>query len=67
MSIGLILFFPLVSNFVNLCNLKEMKFTKSVGFFMIVDLITQEKIQKQIFFFFGGGGGIICQSSQTSC
>ena len=48
-----------------LCNIKEMKCTKSVLFIMIGDKITQEKIQQLSLCFFlfcfflrGGGGNI---------
>ena len=71
MSIRLILFFPLVSNYCQVMQLKRND--NQLLFFVIDDMITQEKIQKYKFFFFfflGGGGlggrrGIKCQSFQT--
>ena len=67
MSIGLIWFFLLYQIILKWCNLKEMKCKNHLLFFVIDDMITQEKIQKLLllFFFFvgGGGGGINCQSS----
>ena len=55
MSIRLILFFLLVSNYCQVMQLKEMKCTKSAVVFMIDDMITQEKIQKLLLFFIWGG------------
>ena len=57
MSIKLILFFPLVSNYCQVMQQKRNKMYKiSCCFFVIDDMITQEKIQKLfILFFFGGG------------
>ena len=68
MSIRLILFFPLVSNYCQVMQLKRNEMYK-ISFFVIDDLITQEKIRKQIFFWRGGGGGggmINCQSSHVA-
>ena len=65
MSVRLILFFPLVSNYCQMMQHKEMKCTKSVIVDSVIgDMITQEKIQKLSLFFMGG---IHCQSSKTSC
>ena len=68
MSIRLILFFPLESNYCQVIQLKRNEMYKISGC-VIDDMITQEKIQKLLLFFClgGGGGGINCQSSQTSC
>ena len=56
MSIRLILFFHLVSNYCQVMQLKEMKCTKPVVvFFVFDDMITQEKIQKLLLFFVLGG------------
>ena len=66
MTIRLVLFFPLVSNYYQVMQLKRNEMYK-IGccFFVIDDMITQEKIQKLLFiylyiffiFFWGGGGG----------
>ena len=63
MSIRLILFiFPLVSNYCQVMQLKRNEIYKiSYCFFVIDDMITQEKIQK--LFFVCVGGGINCQRS----
>ena len=52
MSIRLILFFPLVSNYCQVMQFKRNEMYK-ISFFVIDDMITQEKIQK---LFFGGVG-----------
>ena len=64
MSISLILFFPLVSNYCQVMQLKR----NEMYYFVIDDMITQENIQKLLFIFLGGGGGggVNCASSQTS-
>ena len=53
MSIRLILFFPLVSNY---CQVMQLKRNEAVVF-VIDDMITQEKIQKLLLFFVWGWGG----------
>ena len=61
MSIRLILFFPIVSNYCQVMQLTNVQ--NQLLFFVIDDMITvtQEKIQKLLFiiffFFFGWGGG----------
>ena len=64
MSIRLVLFFLLVSNYCQVMQLKRNEMYKiSYCCFVIDDLITQEKKQEQIFFFFFfflGGGGVNC-------
>ena len=55
MSISLILFFPLVSNYCQVMQLKRNEMYKiSCCFHVIDDMITQENEQK--LFFLGGGG-----------
>ena len=50
-------FFLLVSNYCQVMQLKRNEMHKiSCYFFVVDDLITQEKIQKQIFLWGGGGG-----------
>ena len=58
MSIRLILFFPLVSNYCQVMQLINVQ--NQLLFFVIDDMITQEKIQKLLFiyFFFGWGVGV---------
>ena len=58
MSIRLILFFHLVSNYCQVMQLKrnEIHVQNQLLFFLINDMITQEKIQKLFFYFFFGGG-----------
>ena len=65
MSIRLILFFSLVSNYCQVMQLKRNE--NQLLFFVIDDMITQEKYRNHFFFLGGGGGGINCQSFQTSC
>ena len=69
MSIRLILFYLFVLNYCQVVQLKRKNEAYKIIFFVIDDVITQEKIQKLLLFFFawGGGVGINCQSSQTSC
>ena len=55
MSIRLILFFSLVSNY---CQVMQLKINENqLLFFVIDDMTTQEKIQKP--YFFVGGGGLV--------
>ena len=75
MSIRFVLFFPLVSNYCQVMQLKRNEMYKiSCCFFVIDDMITQEKIQKLLviyflcFFFLGGGGRRGGYNySETSC
>ena len=47
----------LTQTIVKRCNLKERNVQNQLLFFVIDDMITQEKIQKLLFLFFCGGGG----------
>ena len=80
MSIRLILFFPLVSNYCQVMQLDKNEMYRISCCFFIDDLITQESHKRKYRFFSGGGGGggggggrgggagggINCQRSQTS-
>ena len=57
MSIRLILFFPLVSNYCQVMQFKRNEMYK-ISFLVLDDMITQEKIQKLIFLGWGEGRGI---------
>ena len=54
MSIRLILFFPLVSNY---CQVMQLKRNEINVVFVIDDMITREKIQTLLLFFLVGRGG----------